>query len=83
MPPLKVSLLVLNFRETLERVNIRFHDNGTMTYNERRSHVFEPELSGGADDDVVMVPNLPLIVSTSTPRPNGLFCLFRRVAVLS
>ncbi|XP_034244002.1 scavenger receptor class B member 1-like isoform X2 [Thrips palmi] len=50
-----------SYRETLERVNIRFHDNGTMSYSEKRTHVFEPTLSGGSEDDVVTVPNLPLI----------------------
>ncbi|KAE8751623.1 hypothetical protein FOCC_FOCC001470 [Frankliniella occidentalis] len=50
------------YRETLERINIRFHDNGTMSYNERRSHVFEPEEGNPSrEDDVVVVPNLPLI----------------------
>lgn len=50
-------------RETLERINVRFHDNGTMSYNERRTHVFEPTLSGGGEDDVLVVPNLPFLVS--------------------
>lgn len=60
-----------SFRETLERVNIRFHDNGTMSYNERRSHVFEPLLSAGSDGDLVVVPNLPLIGAVARVRDAG------------
>lgn len=36
-----------------------------MSYSEKRAFTFRPEWSGGAEDDVVVVPNLPLIVSVN------------------
>ncbi|KAK3931604.1 Scavenger receptor class B member 1 [Frankliniella fusca] len=60
------------YRETLERINVRFHDNGTMSYNEKRSHVFEPPPgSSSREDDVVVVPNLPLIGAVARTRMEG------------
>ncbi|CAG2059514.1 unnamed protein product [Timema podura] len=50
-PPLK---------EDMEKVNIKFHDNGTVTFQHKKILEFVPELS--ADKNVkVTVPNIPLL----------------------
>jgi len=49
------------FREKLERVNVTFNDNGTVSYQESRTIVFVPELSYSSLDKVIRVPNVPLI----------------------
>lgn len=51
------------YSETWEKVNLRFHDNGTLTFNQRKIFKFSPELSNGTEDDTVHVPNIPLLVS--------------------
>lgn len=49
-------------REDMEKVNIVFHNNGTVSYQHKKILNFVPELS--KDKDLkVMVPNIPLLVS--------------------
>ncbi|KAG7208444.1 hypothetical protein KM043_014671 [Ampulex compressa] len=59
------------YREDMEKVNIVFHNNGTVSYQHKKILNFVPELS--RDGDVrVMVPNIPLLTlstqSKSLPR---------------
>uniref|UniRef100_A0A1B6F5N2 Scavenger receptor class B member 1 n=1 Tax=Cuerna arida TaxID=1464854 RepID=A0A1B6F5N2_9HEMI len=49
------------YRETLEKTNVKFYPNGTVSYGDRRTHVFEEKNSTGSMDDILIVPNLPLI----------------------
>lgn len=46
----------------MEKVNIKFHDNGTVTYQHKKILQFVPEMS--VDKDLkLIVPNIPLLVS--------------------
>ncbi|XP_035719198.1 scavenger receptor class B member 1-like [Vespa mandarinia] len=59
------------YREDMEKVNIVFHNNGTVTYQHKKILNFVPEMS--RDGEVkVMVPNIPLLTlstqSKSLPR---------------
>lgn len=48
------------YRENMEKVNIKFHENGTVTYQHNKILHFVPELS--VDKDIkVTVPNIPLL----------------------
>lgn len=50
------------YSEQLERVNIRFNKvDGTVSYQEKRTYVFNEELSNGSKYDMVTVPNFPLL----------------------
>lgn len=53
------------FRQTWEKVDIVENDNGTMSYNQKRVYIFNEELSNGSEDDVVIVPNIPMLSATS------------------
>lgn len=48
-----------------EKVNIVKNDNGTISYNLRKIYMFREDLSVGSDDDVVIVPNIPMLSATS------------------
>lgn len=51
------------FRETLFRVNITDHKNGSQSFNEMRVQHFDYEASIGKDtDDIITVPDIPYIV---------------------
>ena len=52
-------------RESWEKVNIVQNENGTLSYNLKKIYVFREELSAGSDDDVVIVPNIPMLSATS------------------
>lgn len=46
------------YRESLSRVNVQMHDNGTVTYQEKRSFEW---VSGESEDQTVIVPNVLLM----------------------
>lgn len=52
------------YRETWEKVNIQFNGNSTLSFNQRKTYVFDEASSGGSEDDVVVVPNIPMLVSS-------------------
>jgi hypothetical protein len=56
------SLIRFFRREKWEKKNIRFHDNGTVSFNQEKIYTFDESLSAGFEDDVVVVPNIPMLV---------------------
>ncbi|XP_049768055.1 lysosome membrane protein 2-like [Schistocerca cancellata] len=57
------------YRMQLERVNVRLHPDNTVSYQEKRSFDFAPELSvGNPDLDKVVVPNIILITAVNELR---------------
>jgi len=53
------------YAETLNRVNVVMHGNGTVTFQEKRSYEW---VGGRPDNDVVLVPNVPLMFATAFAR---------------
>ncbi|XP_075217557.1 lysosome membrane protein 2-like isoform X2 [Lycorma delicatula] len=54
------------YRETLEKINVHFNEEeGTVTYGNRRTHIFDPDHSRGSPDDILVLPNLSLITAVS------------------
>lgn len=51
------------FRETLYRVNITDHKNGSQTFNEMKVQEYDYDASNGTDNDIIIVPDIPYIVS--------------------
>ncbi|XP_011307500.1 scavenger receptor class B member 1-like [Fopius arisanus] len=58
------------YRETLTRVNTIFYPNGTLSFQEKRSFQWE---GGSPDDDVVVVPNIPLLTTMAFARDMNMF----------
>ncbi|KAF5290039.1 hypothetical protein FQA39_LY14820 [Lamprigera yunnana] len=49
------------YEEYLEKVNVKFHPNGTVSYQEKRTQHYRQDLSNGLQKNVtVVVPNIPL-----------------------
>ncbi|XP_031664827.1 scavenger receptor class B member 1-like isoform X1 [Oncorhynchus kisutch] len=46
------------YRKRLQKQNITFHPNHTVSYLEYRSYFFEPSMSVGNESDVVTIPNM-------------------------
>ncbi|XP_063545527.1 scavenger receptor class B member 1 [Cydia strobilella] len=60
------------YREDMEKVNIKFHDNDTITYQHNKILRFVPELSVNKNQKLT-VPNIPLLTVTSfSPNLAGL-----------
>lgn len=54
------------YKEKVERINVEFNENGTVTYQEKRSNEFMPDMSNGNPENLfITVPNLPLISAIS------------------
>ncbi|KAJ0183011.1 hypothetical protein K1T71_000987 [Dendrolimus kikuchii] len=52
------------YREDMEKVNIKFHENDTVTYQHNKILRFVPEMSVDKNQKLV-VPNIPLLTVTS------------------
>lgn len=52
-----------HYREDMEKTNVKFNDNGTVSFQHKKVLKFVPELS--KDKNLkLMVPNIPLLVSS-------------------
>jgi len=58
------------YRQEWEKVNLEFHDNATVTFQQRKVFYFDPELSAGDEEDMVVVPNIPMLVIFSLVQNN-------------
>lgn len=56
------------YRETLTRVNSVMNGDGTVSYQEKRSFQWE---GGSPDDEIVTVPNVPLLAAVAFVRDMG------------
>ena len=57
-------------RETTRKVNLRWHTNGTVSYQKETYWYFERELSVGDLSDVITTINVPVIASAEFARGN-------------
>ncbi|XP_066904567.1 scavenger receptor class B member 1 isoform X2 [Halyomorpha halys] len=70
------------FKERLQKINITFNDNGTLTYSENRTHEFDPTLSNGALDDVIYTPNVPFMSAAAQGAEKGVLTQIALAAFL-
>lgn len=50
-------------RKRIQKDNVTFHPNNTVSYLEYRSYYFEPSMSAGNESDIVTIPNMLVLVS--------------------
>jgi len=68
------------YHEILNRTNVVLHDNGTITYQNKRSY----EWAGGrSGNDTIVVPNVPLMFATAYVRDSSFAVRFVINTVLS
>ncbi|CAG9767956.1 unnamed protein product [Ceutorhynchus assimilis] len=60
------------YREDMEKVNIKFHDNGTVSYQHKKILKFVPELSVDKNYKIT-IPNIPLLTLSSQSNNLGWF----------
>ncbi|XP_075885843.1 scavenger receptor class B member 1 isoform X1 [Nelusetta ayraudi] len=46
------------YRKRIQKDNITFNDNYTVSYMEYRSYYFEPSMSAGNESDIITIPNM-------------------------
>lgn len=70
----KLTILLVVFSEKWEKKNLVWHQNGTVSFNQEKIYTFQESESSGSEDDVVVVPNIPMLVSK--PSKNRRFHFF-------
>uniref|UniRef100_A0A1B0CTE9 Scavenger receptor class B member 1 n=2 Tax=Lutzomyia longipalpis TaxID=7200 RepID=A0A1B0CTE9_LUTLO len=65
-----------------EKVDIVENDNGTLSFNAKRVYIFNEELSGGSEDDVVIVPNIPMLSATSQSKHAARFLRLAMASIM-
>ncbi|CAG9857529.1 unnamed protein product [Phyllotreta striolata] len=60
------------YREEMEKVNVQFHDNGTVSFQHKKILQFVPELSVNKHQKIV-VPNIPLLTLSTQSNNLGFF----------
>ncbi|XP_021934461.1 scavenger receptor class B member 1-like isoform X2 [Zootermopsis nevadensis] len=61
------------YKELMEHYNVTFNDNGTLTTIPRHPLVWEPEMSAGKEDDVLVLPNIALLSIADVVKDTSFF----------
>ena len=60
------------YRQVLTKEDIEFRQEGeSVRYTAKRIFQFAPEISNGTEDDLVIVPNIPLLGAMEKLKPQG------------
>lgn len=70
------------YAESWEKVNLTENDNGTISYNFKKIYKFQRDLSFGSDDDVVIVPNIPMLSATSQSKHAARFLRLAMASIM-
>ena len=62
-------------REEQQKINLVWHDDGTISYNRRRVWHFEPSMSVGPLTDSVVSLNLPMVTAVNYARRSFMISL--------
>ncbi|XP_017882563.1 scavenger receptor class B member 1 isoform X1 [Ceratina calcarata] len=65
-----------------EKVEVKFNDNDTISYKVKKQFKFSPELSVGSDDDLVVVPNVPMLSATSQSKHAARFLRLAMASIM-
>ncbi|CAH0548952.1 unnamed protein product [Brassicogethes aeneus] len=68
--------------EKWEKKNIKFNDNGTVTFQQEKIYMFDESLSVGSEDDVVVVPNIPMLSATSQSKHAARFLRLAMASIM-
>ncbi|KAG5876516.1 hypothetical protein JTB14_015442 [Gonioctena quinquepunctata] len=68
--------------EKWEKKNLKFHDNGTISFNQEKIYTFDETLSAGSEDDVVVVPNIPMLSATSQSKHAARFLRLAMASIM-
>lgn len=68
--------------ETWEKVAVAFNDNGTVSFQQKKTFKFSPELSVGDVEDMVVVPNIPMLSATSQSKHAARFLRLAMASIM-
>lgn len=53
-----------------KKIDVQFHENDTVTYRTQPTYIFDRELSGGDEDDIIWTVNIPLVNAADAVKSN-------------
>uniref|UniRef100_A0A224XN62 Scavenger receptor class B member 1 n=2 Tax=Triatominae TaxID=70999 RepID=A0A224XN62_9HEMI len=68
--------------ERWEKVNLTFQENGTVTFQQQKIFKFDPEQSVGEVEDMVVVPNIPMLSATSQSKHAARFLRLAMASIM-
>lgn len=68
--------------ETWEKVNLTFNDNNTVSFNQRKVFMFDRNQSAGDEEDMVVVPNIPMLSATSQSKHAARFLRLAMASIM-
>ena len=70
------------FRQSWEKVALEFNDNGTVSFQQKKTFRFDAEASVGDVDDMVVVPNIPMLSATSQSKHAARFLRLAMASIM-
>ncbi|KAF4519649.1 hypothetical protein B566_EDAN004986 [Ephemera danica] len=70
------------YRQEWERMNVTFNENGTVSFQQRKTFFFDPDLSVGDEEDMVVVPNIPMLSATSQSKHAARFLRLAMASIM-
>lgn len=61
------------YKEGMEHGNVTFNDNGTVSVTPLHPLVYQPEMSNGTEEDILIMPNIALLSITNVMREASYF----------
>ncbi|XP_012270978.1 scavenger receptor class B member 1 isoform X2 [Orussus abietinus] len=61
------------YKELMEHSNVTFNDNGTVTAIPKHPLVYVPEMSAGAEEDLLILPNIAVLSIANVMRDASIF----------
>ncbi|XP_076389176.1 scavenger receptor class B member 1 isoform X2 [Megachile rotundata] len=61
------------YREVIEHADVTFNNNGTVTTFPRHPLTYVPEMSGGKEEDLAILPNIALLSITNVMKDSNYF----------
>ncbi|XP_066594971.1 scavenger receptor class B member 1 [Prorops nasuta] len=70
------------YTQRWSKADVKFNDNDTVSYRVKKEFVFTPELSSGSVDDLVVVPNVPMLSATSQSKHAARFLRLAMASIM-
>ncbi|XP_076618652.1 epithelial membrane protein isoform X1 [Colletes latitarsis] len=80
--PVLMELGPYVYMQQWEKVEVKFNENDTVSYKVKKRFAFSPEKSIGSEEDLVVVPNVPMLSATSQSKHAARFLRLAMASIM-
>ncbi|CAK9832022.1 Scavenger receptor class B member 1 [Anthophora retusa] len=80
--PVLVELGPYVYEQQWEKTQVKFNENDTVSYRVKKRFTFAPEWSVGSEEDLVVVPNVPMLSATSQSKHAARFLRLAMASIM-